>query len=113
MLRHLTTWLKQRRARRFHLPVVRTFPMPLDCDSHEIARNMAAIERLEHLYTLGHLYREQMEAAADECVYLLGIDPETNTDEADIAREIVLMGADVQEAIQRIHAVRSLAGESL
>lgn len=103
MLRRLIALLH--RSQPDAIPLVRTLPQPLTLAGREFRINMEAIERLEHLRTLGHYYREQMDAAANECVYLLGLDPESSDCPCEVAREIVLNGVRVHDAVAHINCI--------
>lgn len=86
-------------------PLVRSLPMPLTLAAKNIRVNMESIERLEHLHSLGFMYREHLEAAANEAVYLLGLDPAMDGSCEDIARSIVLDGVELTEAIEHINNI--------
>lgn len=70
------------------------------------ALHMETLARLEHLYSLGVYYREQMEAAEAECCELMGFDPEYDSIESGWAREIVAFGVPVSTTIERIDDLR-------
>ena len=64
--------------------------------------NTATTQRLEHLHSLGYLYREQLEAAEAECCELFGIDPNSPSIEADLCRQIITNGMHVPKVIELI-----------
>lgn len=73
-------------------------PMWFDRSGHAHIRP-ETIARLEHLHSLGFLYREQLEGAAAECCELLGIDPDYDTLEANWCKDIVEHGSEVSTVI--------------
>lgn len=82
---------------------------PLEFGPNGLERiHMEALNRLQHLHSLGCHYRDQMEAAAEECCLLLGIDPELDTSEAHWAQDIVWNGMDPSVVIRIIDENRRI-----
>lgn len=102
ILQAIRSFLSHRRS----LPVPamvrrRLQPMWFDIKGHAHIRP-ETIARLEHLHSLGFLYREQLEGASAECCELLGVDPDYDTFEANMAKDVVEHGTDVATVIEHL-----------
>lgn len=69
---------------------------------------LSLIGRLQRCHTMGVHYREQMEAQAEECCRIFGVDPNSGSDERDWCTEIVTHGTSPHEVYAKIMRHRRL-----
>lgn len=77
-------------------------PKPIEIRPDLVCVGIGTGERLQELRQLGFYYREQLEGAAEECVYLLGQDPNKESWKTDLCREIVLQGTTVEDVLDEL-----------
>lgn len=53
---------------------------------------MTRMERLRHLHAKAKQLYDQLDAMAGECCELMGVDPESNSNDADRCRDIIFHG---------------------
>lgn len=105
MIRRLTTWLTERTLRTAqprNQKLNRLHTIPCVFGQGELRFHFETVERLESLRMLGHYHREQLEAIGDECCALMGFDPERESVEADICREIADSGLSVSDCFEKL-----------
>jgi hypothetical protein len=76
-------------------------------DRRTVKISIETIQRLEYLSGRGAWLREQMEACAEECCFLLGCDYDCGGIDSEIASEIIYCGVEVGEALDRILEFKS------
>lgn len=62
----------------------------------------ANVDELQYRLTAGYRLREQQELHAQECCFVLGVNPHEDSIERDWCNEIVLHGTDPAVIIQRL-----------
>ena len=76
-------------------------------DQNTVKIHFETMNRLEYLRGRAAWLREQMEAATEECCYLLGCDFAAMDNAAEVAQEIIYCGMEVGDALDMIIKIKS------